>query len=80
MNNEKKSGNVYRLQVERWYISRAVYLIGGFFIFISVFLALAYDERWLYMTLFVGFMLVNFALTGYCPMAIFLDKMGVPKE
>ncbi len=70
----------YRLCVGYWHIPRAVYLIGGFFIFGSVFLALAVDERWLYFTLFIGFMFMSFALTGYCPMALLLDRIGLRRE
>ena len=76
--NEKKKH--YRLCVGYWHIPRMIYLIGGFLIFASVLLALIVDEKWLYLTLFVGFMFMGFALTGYCPMAILLDKFGVRRE
>lgn len=70
----------YRMCVGYWHIPRAIYLIGGFLIFTSVFLALVFDEKWLYLTLFVGFMFMSFAFTGYCPMAILLDKIGLRRE
>lgn len=78
MKQEKKKQ--YRLYIGHWHILRVVYLIGGIFVFGSALLALFFDERWLYFTIFVGFMLINFALTGYCPMAFILDKCGVRRE
>jgi hypothetical protein len=76
----QKNSKHYRLCVGYWHIPRAVYLLGGMFVFVSVLLALVIDERWLYFTLFVGFMLMSFALTGYCPIALLLDKIGLRRE
>ncbi len=78
MTEEKKK--TYRLCIGYWHIPRIVYLIGGVFVFGSVLLALFIDERWLYFTLFVGFMFVSFAITGYCPMALMLDKLGFKRK
>lgn len=77
MQSEKKC---YRLDMSHWTIQRAVYLVGGSFVAISSILALLVNEKWLYFTLFVGVMFINFALTGYCPMAIILDKLGVKRQ
>ncbi len=77
---EKQQPKHYRLCVGYWHIPRAVYLIGGIFVFGSALLALFIDQRWLYFTLFVGFMLMSFAFTGYCPVALFLDKLGLRRE
>jgi hypothetical protein len=70
----------YRLCVGYWHIPRAIYFIGGLFIFGSALLALLVDERWLYFTLFVSFLFMSFAITGYCPMALMLDKLGLRRE
>lgn len=78
MTEEKKKP--YRLCVGYWHIPRLVYFIGGLFIFGSALLALFIDERWLYFTLFVGFMFMSFAMTGYCPMALIMDKLGLRRE
>ncbi len=80
MTEQKHHKNIYRLDVTHWHILRAVYAIAGVFVIVSVLLALFVDERWLYFTGFVGGMLVAFALTGYCPMALFLDKINIPRE
>lgn len=71
---------MYRLNIKNWNVIRAVYLIGGLFVFVSALAALILDIRWLYFTLFIGLMLINFALTGYCPLAIILAKFGAPKD
>lgn len=78
MTKEKKKH--YRLCVGYWHIPRAVYLIGGFLVFGSALLALWVDQRWLYFTIFVGFMFMAFAMTGYCPMALLLDKFGLRRD
>ncbi len=70
----------YRLCIGYWHIPRMVYLIGGFFIFGSILLAIFINEKWLYFALFVSFLFMSFALTGYCPMALFLDKLGLRRE
>lgn len=70
----------YRLCIGYWHIPRAIYFIGGLFIFGSVLLALFVNENWLYFTLFVGFLFMSFAITGYCPMALILDKLGLRRE
>ena len=78
MTDQKKK--TYRLCIGYWHIPRAIYLIGGLFIVVSVLLALFIDNRWLYFTLFVGALFMSFALTGYCPMALILDKLGLRHE
>lgn len=72
--------NHYRLCVGHWHITRVIYLIGGIFILGSTILGIFIAEQWLYFTIFVAFMLISFALTGYCPMAIILDKCGVRRK
>lgn len=72
--------NVYRLDVSKWYINRVVYLIGGLFVLFSALLVSMVSVWWICFTFFVGLMLINFALTGYCPLAIMLAKMGVSKD
>ena len=70
----------YRLCVGYWHIPRSVYFIGGLFIFGAILLAMFVNEKWLYFALFVSFLFMSFALTGYCPMALILDKLGLRRE
>lgn len=80
MQQEIKDKKIYRIDTKYWYIERLIYLIGGMFIFGSALLGLLVDLRFIYFTVFVGFMFVNFALTGYCPMAVILNKLGVKRK
>jgi hypothetical protein len=71
---EEKS--IYQLDKSSWYVERVVYLVGGLFVLVSGILALQVNIKFLYFTIFVGGMLMNFAITGWCPMAIILQKLG----
>jgi hypothetical protein len=71
-----KKNNIYRLDTRRWHVNRVVYLIGGILVFISSVLVLTLDVKWIYFNIFIGLMFINFSISGYCPMAIILDKLG----
>lgn len=58
-------------------VDRYLRLIAGFFIVLSVVLAIAWDTRWLYFTAFVGLNLFQSAFTNWCPMITVLRKLGV---
>jgi len=51
--------------------------IAGFFIIVSLLLALFVDMRWLWFTAFVGVNLLQSAFTGYCPMMSILKKFNI---
>ncbi|MGB9667507.1 MAG: YgaP family membrane protein [Thermosulfidibacteraceae bacterium] len=69
---------IYRLPKDRWYIERINFLLAGIFTFLSVLLYFITGKvGFLYFTLFVGFMLMFFAITGICPSSIFLGLIGV---
>lgn len=59
----------------RWSVERSVFAFGGSFVVICSLLALIIHPDFTYGTLFVGSMFVVFALTGYCPAAIFFDRL-----
>ncbi len=80
MQKEFKDKKIYRIKTDHWYIERVVYLVGGLLIFVSAILGLLVNIKFIYFTIFVGFMFINFALTGYCPMAIILDKLRVKNK
>ena len=75
-----KKEKIFRLNRESWYIERTIYLLGGIFVFVSGLLALWVNLKFLYFTIFVGGMLINFSLTGWCPMAIILQKIGLKEK
>lgn len=71
---------VYKQNTDNWYLERIIFLVAGTFVVISVFLIFMGFFGWLYFIFLVGIMLINFALFGYCPMAILLSKNGVKEK
>jgi hypothetical protein len=51
--------------------------IAGFFVLLSVVLAVTVDQRFLWFTGFVGANLLQSAFTKWCPMISILRKLGV---
>ena len=61
-------------------IERKLRGIAGFFILLSVILAVKIDLRWLWFTGFVGLNLFQSAFTNWCPMMGILKKFGIKCE
>lgn len=61
-------------------INRLLRGIAGFFILLSVLLAVAHSPWWLLFTAFVGLNLLQSAFSDWCPMITFLQKIGFKKE
>lgn len=51
--------------------------VAGTFVLVSIALAYFVDIQWLWMTAFVGANLLQSSFTGFCPLELILDKMGV---
>jgi len=63
-------------------IGRYVRLFAGSFVLLSLALGappspVFQNQNWLWFTGFVGFMMAQSAITGFCPMAIILRALGV---
>jgi len=54
--------------------------IAGFFVLLSVVLAVTVDQRFLWFTGFVGLNLFQSAFTKWCPMIAILRKAGVKED
>lgn len=80
MQNNKSNKKIYRQSVQGWYLERVLFLVAGIFIISSLFFVLMGFSNAIYFTLFVGLILVNFSLTGYCPMSILLNKIGIKEK
>lgn len=71
---------MFRLNTSRWHIIRINFLMAGVITLIASSLAIYLDDlRFLILAGFVGVMQTIFALTGYCPSAIILDRLGIPR-
>lgn len=57
-------------------VDKMLHLIAGSFVFISVILGFLVSPYFFYFTAFVGLNLFQSAFTGWCPMMIFLRRMG----
>lgn len=54
--------------------------IAGSFVSLSMLLAYVHSPYWLLSTTFVGLNLLQSAFTKWCPMEIFLGKLGVTRD
>ena len=63
-------------------VDKLVHVFAGTFILLSLALGveaspLFHSSYWLWFTTFVGANLLQSGFTGFCPLAIFLKKLGV---
>ena len=60
-------------------VERALRLIAGAFVALSVLLGIYVDSRFLWFTLFVGLNLFQSGFTNWCPMMAILRKGGLTR-
>jgi len=58
-------------------VERALRLIAGLFVALSVLLGIYVNVNFLWFTLFVGLNLMQSGVTNWCPMMAFLRRAGV---
>ena len=58
-------------------IDRLVFAVAGSFILLSVIFSYMHSPYWLFFTAFVGANLLQSSVTGFCPLAVILKKVGV---
>jgi len=61
-------------------IERAILLIVGVVVVGSVVMAVVQSYIWLSLTTILGAHLIQAAFTGYCPIVMFLKKIGLPSK
>ncbi len=59
-------------------VERIVVIVAGVFILLSLTLSQLHHPYWLWFTAFVGANLFQSGFTSFCPLAIILEKAGVP--
>ncbi|USN98389.1 MAG: DUF2892 domain-containing protein [Phycisphaeraceae bacterium] len=59
-------------------VERALRLMAGFVVLLSVVLAVFVSQWWLLLTAFVGFNLFQSAFTNWCPAMWIFQKIGLP--
>ena len=60
-------------------LDRAVMMFAGFMVLLSVVLTVFVSPLWVWFTVFIGVNLIQSSITGFCPAAIVLRKLGVQK-
>ena len=58
-------------------VDRMVRLTAGMMVLVSIVLTNYVDSNWVWLTVFVGFNLMQSGLTNICPLAKILKKMGM---
>jgi hypothetical protein len=58
-------------------VERALRLVAGAFVILSVLLGIYAHPNFLWFTLFVGLNLFQSAFTNWCPMMVFLRRVGL---
>ena len=59
-------------------LDRAVLAFAGLMILLSLGLAHLVSPLWLWFTAFIGLNMLQASVTGLCPVAILLRRLGVP--
>lgn len=73
MSTQTLSAQPSATTVDRW-----VLRIAGSFVLASLALSQLHSPYWLWFTAFVGANMLQASFTGFCPLAMILDKLGVP--
>lgn len=60
-------------------VDRMVRMMAGMVVLLSVLLTQYVNPNWLWLTVFVGFNLMQSGLTNICPLSAVLKKLGVPE-
>ena len=68
---------MYLAQTQRWTMERLIRVTAGMLTLAGVVLAATVSSWWMVLPGFVGTNLVIFSLTGFCPLAVLLHRLGV---
>lgn len=60
-------------------VDKAVLSFAGFMVLLSIALAWLVSDMWLLLTLFVGVNMLQAGITGICPAAMILRRLGLPR-
>lgn len=63
-----------------WTVERAVPLLAGTIVLVSLALAVAFSAWWLLMTAFVAMNLVFYSAVGWCPASLLMHRLGLPHQ
>jgi DUF2892 family protein len=58
-------------------IDRIVLVFAGSMVLLSLVLGYSFSWYWLLLAAFVGLNMIQAAFSGFCPLAMFLKKLGI---
>ena len=61
-------------------IDKAIMVMGGTMVMASALLSVYHNPMWIWLTVFVGFNMIQSSFTGFCPPAMIMKKMGMKTE
>ncbi len=65
---------MYRAPTHRWYLERIIWLIAGIVVVGGICLGLLVHPYWFALPILAGINMIIFSFTGFCPMAVILNK------
>ncbi len=68
---------MFMAKTHKWYLERIVWLVAGCVVLTGTLLGFFVHKYWLFLPMLAGCNMIIFATTGFCPLAIILDKAGV---
>jgi F0F1-type ATP synthase assembly protein I len=66
---------MYLAPTDRWYLERIIWLIAGTVVLTGTLLGIFVNRYWLVLPLLAGINMIIFSLTGFCPMALLLNRV-----
>ncbi len=66
---------MYLARTDKWYLERMIWLIAGTVVLGGTLLGIFVHKYWFAFPILAGFNMLVFAFTGFCPMAVFLNKV-----
>jgi hypothetical protein len=58
-------------------LDKFVFMFAGTMVLLSVFLTQWYHQNWVWLTVFIGFNMIQASLTGFCPVVFVMKKAGI---
>lgn len=71
---------MYLAQTQRWTVERIIRAMAGTLVLAGAALGFWVQPAWLLLPALVAVNLLVFSVTGFCPAAVLLHRVGVPER
>ncbi|RUM87169.1 MAG: DUF2892 domain-containing protein [Thermodesulfatator sp.] len=68
---------MYLGRTDHWYLERTLWMIAGMVVLSGTLLGIFVNRYWFILPALAGFNMIIFSITGFCPMALLLHKLGL---